>query len=116
MKIIATFSNNVIAYKDYNEAAMATSLSVQEIKKSIRKNIEINGIVFSKLHTDLRGKRPNKNAIPIFQLDNLGNIIAEFNSAYEAYNTTGICNINKCLNGKLKSAGGYIWKYKDELM
>jgi hypothetical protein len=49
----------------------------------------------------------------IFQLDKLNhNIVNEFGSAMEAYRITGINDrdISSCIRGKLKSAGGYLWK------
>lgn len=53
-------------------------------------------------------------AIPIIQLDTSGNIIAEFASLNEAVKKTGVyqTGISFCINGKQKSAGGYIWKRK----
>ena len=42
-----------------------------------------------------------------------GELLATFPSTMEAERVTGIDqgNISKCCNGKLKSAGGYVWKY-----
>lgn len=42
-------------------------------------------------------------------------LVAEYPSMAEAERKTGInkATINLCCKGKLKSAGGYIWKYKD---
>ena len=42
--------------------------------------------------------------------------IQEYISAVEAENKTGIrrSHISQCCNGKRKSAGGYIWRFKDE--
>ena len=46
-----------------------------------------------------------------------GELLAIFPSTMEAERVTGIANqhISKCCNGKLKSAGGYIWKYLDNI-
>ena len=51
---------------------------------------------------------------PIIQYDRLGNFIREWPSATKVYEETGIyqANISKCCSGKIKSAGGYIWRYK----
>ena len=48
------------------------------------------------------------------QYDLENNFINEYESACEAYRQTKICRscINDCCNGKLKTAGGYKWKYK----
>ena len=42
-----------------------------------------------------------------------GELLATFPSTNEAGRVTGIANqsISKCCNEKLKSAGGYVWKY-----
>lgn len=42
-------------------------------------------------------------------------IIQTFDSTVEAMKETGIdrTNITRCCNGKLVTAGGYIWKYKE---
>lgn len=51
----------------------------------------------------------------IIQYDLGGNILSEYNSIKEASEITGIIkqNISANLTGKYKSAGGFIWKYKD---
>ena len=42
-----------------------------------------------------------------------GELLATFPSLMEAVRVTGINqgNVSSCCNGKLKSAGGYVWKY-----
>ena len=49
---------------------------------------------------------------PILQQDLDGNFIREWECAYDVRNEVNgnICN---CLKGKIPSAYGYIWKYKD---
>lgn len=49
---------------------------------------------------------------PVNQLSITGEIINSFPSENEAARVTGIhqANINRCINGQMKSAGGYIWK------
>lgn len=42
-----------------------------------------------------------------------GKFVNEYKSVAEAQRKTGINNISSCCLGKLKSAGGYIWKYKE---
>lgn len=54
--------------------------------------------------------RPSK---PVLQFSKTGEFIAEYLSINEAERQTG-CNhghICNCCKGKLKSTGGYIWKY-----
>ncbi|MEE3439923.1 NUMOD4 domain-containing protein [Ruminococcus sp.] len=52
---------------------------------------------------------------PILQFDKKGNFIAEYKSTIEASNKLNISqgNICNCCSGIRKSAGGYIWKYKN---
>lgn len=53
---------------------------------------------------------------PIQQIDkNNFNIINEYNSLTEAKNQTKINGIQNVVRGLAKTAGGYIWKYKEEL-
>lgn len=51
----------------------------------------------------------------VYQYDKQGVLIATYPSTREAYRQTGIYhnNISNCCNGKLKSAGGYVWKYNN---
>lgn len=51
---------------------------------------------------------------PIKQYDNQNNFIKEWKSINEAKKETKINNIEKCLKGKYKTAGGFIWKYVKE--
>ena len=50
------------------------------------------------------------------QIDKTGHVVNNFGSAREAGRMTGIyfTSIIKCCIGKVKSAGGFIWKYKEE--
>lgn len=49
------------------------------------------------------------------QYDTQGNIISEFESTLAASRATGLMreSISHAANGASKSAGGYIWKFKD---
>lgn len=60
-----------------------------------------------------KGRPPKK---PVVQLDINGNFIAEYPSVLEAGEACHIWKggISTVLTGKQKTAGGYIWKYKEE--
>jgi len=66
-------------------------------------------------------KRPDvteknrKNTKPILQFNKTNNFIQEWSSGAEAARALGIdaANINTCCKSKVKSAGGFIWKYKE---
>ena len=53
------------------------------------------------------------NSKKILQFTKSGEFVREWQSAMEASRQLGIAqpNICRCCNGKLKSAGGYVWKY-----
>lgn len=57
----------------------------------------------------------NKLGTPIIQQDKKGNIIKEYPSQSEAFRQTGIrqTDISACCVGKQKTAGNYIWKFKN---
>ena len=57
-----------------------------------------------------------KNSIPILQFTKSGEFMKEWPSAREAERQLGIfqSNICKCIKGRYKSAGGYIWRYAHE--
>lgn len=52
---------------------------------------------------------------PVLQYDLLGNFIREWPSMIKVEEELGIYNssISQCCLGNLKSAGGFIWKYKN---
>ena len=55
-----------------------------------------------------------KRSKSIIQFDRQGNFIAEFDSLSDASKQLNINkgNISSALKGRIKTAGGYIWKYK----
>lgn len=58
-------------------------------------------------------RRANAQSIPVNQYDKSGNLIQTFKSLYDADKLLGVSytSICKCCRGKLKSAGGYVWRY-----
>lgn len=52
---------------------------------------------------------------PVIQYDKNMNYICEFISIKDARRKTNIDNISYCCNGRYKSAGGYIWKFKNKI-
>lgn len=57
----------------------------------------------------------NKNSKPVFQYNKNGDYINEFNAIADASRITKIqqSDIAACCRGKLKSAGSFIWKFKN---
>ena len=77
------------------------------------------GIIFTEEHRK-KMSQANKGKIyaptkSVIQYSKDGEFIAEYNSVMEASRYTGCDNsiICKCCKGKRKSAGGFIWKYKE---
>lgn len=57
-------------------------------------------------------RRAKARSIPVVQKTKEKNIIKKYHSLVQASKETGICHscIWKCVNGKRKSAGGYLWE------
>lgn len=68
----------------------------------------------TKAYNNKYGTRLKKVSKVVLQFDKQGNFIAEYPSTAEAARQTGIyqASICACCNGKRKSAGGFVWKYK----
>lgn len=72
-----------------------------------------------KLHREMCGKRGKiagqisgkKRSIPILQFTEDGTFVKEWPSVREAGRKLGINHICDCLKGRLKLAGGYVWRY-----
>ena len=75
-----------------------------------RELCEKRGKITGKKYGAIGGK---KNAIPILQFTKSGEFIKEWPSAWEACRQLGTSqgNICDCLKGRLKSAGGFVWRY-----
>ena len=76
----------------------------REMLENVGKNV-------GKKYGKIGGK---KNSIPILQFSKDGTFVKEWPSAHEAERQLGIfhSNICYCLKGRLKSAGGFVWRYK----
>lgn len=80
-------------------------------KEAYRLGLKI-GAVKNKLGYD------NWKSKPIYQYDLDGNFIREWACSREVKRQLGInaSNIRACCNGQRNKAGGYMWKYKSEVM
>lgn len=93
----ARFYFKEFAYTNFEEVYIVPN-SVEELRKSVKK---INYI-------DIKGKKSAIN-----QYDSEGNFIKRWYSISEAQSSTNINNISMACNGKLKKAGGFIWKFAE---
>jgi len=61
----------------------------------------------------IRGEEHHRNK-PVIQYDKKNNFIREYFSIREASKENSVREqgISACCSGKLKTCGGYIWKYK----
>ena len=83
----------------------------ENIQNNVADNLEWCNHSYNQNYGNRNNKVREKLGIKIKQYDLNGNFIRVFNSITEAQkhcNTTHIC---KCLKGKFKQAGGYVWKY-----
>ena len=106
------------------EAERATGVREQGISRCANRQAKTAGgfiWVYSKdFNSDIitdrvleAGKDSNGKTVQQFTMD--GQFIAEYGSTCEASRETGTENsgISRCANGKRKSAGGYIWRFKE---
>ena len=82
-----------------------------EHKEKIRRSL-----IGRKQSKETREKILEAKQKPIIQYNKNKEKIAEYISAVEAEKLTGVgrSHISQCCNGKRKSAGGYIWRFKNE--
>lgn len=68
---------------------------------------------YKKYQIDRISGKNNKTSKKIAQFEKNGSFIRKFHSIHSAGRVTGISfgNISSCANDKMKSAGGYIWKF-----
>ena len=105
--------------KIYNSIANAErETGIRHIKDALSGGRKTAGgfIWKYKNEIDIINKLSNQvhhNSKKVTQYDLEMNMIKEYNSIAEAQRETKICHIKDVLSGKRKTAGGFIWKYKD---
>ena len=70
-----------------------------------------------KMPLEVRKKISEKLGKKVLQFNVAGKYINEYKSCIEAAQKIGLkngCHIGSCCNGKRKTAGGYVWKFKEE--
>ena len=87
----------------------------QKRKMSKAKKGENNPMYGKHRDDETKDKIRLRHNKPVIQFTKEGTFVAEYESALVAKNITGIdsSNISKCCLGKLKSAGGFKWAYKN---
>jgi hypothetical protein len=109
--------NKIAEYFSMKEAARITgtfAVAIMNCCKNKPLNKTANGFVWA-----YKGNEPRFPAVKygkvVIQLDKDHNTITEFPTASQAHRKTGISrsHIAECCNLVRKSAGGYIWKFKE---
>lgn len=97
--------------KKMSESHIGKHLSEETKMKISKANAGNNHPFFGKHHTEEYRKNKSK---PILQYTKDGELLKEWFGAKEVERVLGIYqgNITKCCQGKLKSAGGFVWRYK----
>lgn len=123
------------SYKYYGKRNIKNYLTIEDIKylmirdnywdlnnpsidrKENNKNytLENSHFIEQKINTTERNVRVSSK--PIIQLNLNNKFIKEFASTREVERKLGLDNssISKCANGKLKTCGGFIWAYKENM-
>lgn len=108
---------------DGGEGATGVSLSKEHKRKigEAQKRLFPNGNLenLKKAWASTRGKRLSKERIAkiskiVLQYNKNGEFIKEFKSGSEVLRELGIDHVGKVCNNKQKTAGGFIWKYKNK--
>lgn len=93
------------------------------VKRPASELIFVTRSMHSKLHREMcsngggseaaKEAAKEKLSIPILQLTKSGELVKEWPSLREAERKLGIAqsSIGKCLKGRRKSAGGFVWRY-----
>lgn len=107
-------------YKSAHEAARALNIQFTNICKVCRgerKTAGGFGWSYEKKIVEESIQTIVKRNTAVLQYDKQGNFIAEYKSAREAWKQTGISNttIGLVCKGKGKTAGGFVWRYKNEV-
>lgn len=104
---------NLYFKRPASELIFVTRSMHSKIHREIcEKRGKIGGKIGGKKNGAINGK---KSSIPILQFSKDGKFIKEWQSLAEAGRQLGISQVNicSCCKGRLKHAGGFVWRYKD---
>jgi group I intron endonuclease len=108
--------NLISEYPSIKNVEKVTGLSSANISKCCKHKVAYVGDYIWRFEGDLTPPK-YKNRKEIIQYDMDMNYINEFENVRKANIITGVndSRIRGCCKGKYKSAGGFIWKYKDNI-
>ena len=115
--ICQTYEND----KNINSLCKIFNLSRNSIKTKLKQGSKIGWCSYNPEEAVKKAIQENGKRIvetmskPIIQMDMQCNIIKEFPSIQEAQRELSISHIWDCIVGERNSAGGYKWRYKNEV-
>jgi hypothetical protein len=115
----STDGNKIAEFSSIAKVEKMLNIKGGNISKCCRGEFNTAGGYVWRYKTDnlesIEPQQPKEKAVIQYSTD--GNKIAEFSSIKKASKQTNIVsnNICNCCRGKLKTAGGYIWRYKNKV-
>ena len=114
-QLVATaFCENPYGYTEVNHKDEDKTNNCADNLEFCSRSYNCNYGTGNKRSSEKQRNDPNKSK-PVFGIDKVTGLIAEFASAHEAERKLGIAqsNITRCCKGKIKSVGGFYWYYAD---
>ena len=112
--------NLIAIYDSIVDAAMCNNMKCSGISGCCRfTQLSSGGFqwrYYNEYSVENIAKIPSKKTKIILQYSKTGEYITSFRNATEAEKITKVdkSNISKCCHNKIKTAGGYIWKFKTD--
>ena len=115
-----TVGGYTFEYADAERRAKANPQKVgrtkEEMKAFHRERMIGNTIMLGRhLSDETKRKLAEATGHKVVQITHEGKTVAEYMSASEARKVTGIAHIVDAANGKRKTAGGFVWKWSNDL-
>lgn len=107
--------------EDINVICKATNLSHNSVITKLKNGAKIGWCTYDpnekrkKVHKENGQRIINTMSKSVVQMDMSYNVIKEFSSIQEAQRQLSISHIWDCIVGRRNSAGGYKWRYKDDI-
>ena len=116
-RVIQLLNNNIVdEYHNIASASRKTNIDSSSISRCCRGLQKTAGGYVWRYKDNYEYIKQNKPIKHILQFDLDSNFIKEYNSIQEICSNNKFyeTHIRKCCRGLIKSAYGYIWRYKDE--
>ena len=121
--LVTLYKNGVVLSKSIHRLVAISFITNPENKPQVNHKDEnksnncIENLEWATANENINyGTRNERASRKILQYSKSGEFIREWQGALEVERVLGIDNshINACCRGKRKSAGGFVWKYKEE--